>query len=126
MTHLDNLDSLSQPEIYSLICECLYALKNNPKYSIISELAFLLEKDSFIKFIKYFGGMTITVPTIDEFKETISLLLLYQATEIDKLPWRQALEFAGYDQSLSRSAQRKLSILKKSIKEYKEGVRHYE
>lgn len=126
MTHLDNLDSLSQPEIYSLICECLYALKNNPKYSIISELAFLLEKDSFIKFIKYFGGMTITVPTIDEFKETISLLLLYQATEIDKLPWRQALEFAGYDQSLSRSAQRKLSILKKSIKEYKEGARHYE
>jgi hypothetical protein len=70
--------------------------------------------------------MTITVPTIDEFKETISLLLLYQATEIDKLPWRQALEFAGYDQSLSRSAQRKLSILKKSIKEYKEGARHYE
>jgi hypothetical protein len=126
VTHLDNLDSLSQPEIYSLICECLYALKNNPKYSIISELAFLLEKDSFIKFIKYFGGMTITVPTIDEFKETISLLLLYQATEIDKLPWRQALEFAGYDQSLSRSAQRKLSILKKSIKEYKEGARHYE
>ena len=79
-----DLEQLSQPEIYALICECLYALKDNPKYSITSELAFILEKDSFVKFIKYFGGMTITVPTMEEFKDTIGLLLLYQAVEVDK------------------------------------------
>lgn len=120
-----DLEQLSQPEIYALICECLYALKDNPKYSITSELAFILEKDSFVKFIKYFGGMTITVPTMEEFKDTIGLLLLYQAVEVDKLPWKEALEFAGYEPEQSRSVQRKLAILKKSIKDFKVGVRYY-
>ena len=120
-----DLEQLSQPEIYALICECLYALKDNPKYSITSELAFILEKDSFVKFIKYFGGMTITVPTMEEFKDTIGLLLLYQAVEVDKLPWKESLEFAGYEPEQSRSVQRKLAILKKSIKDFKVGVRYY-
>ncbi len=121
-----SLDKLSQPEIYSLICECLYALKDNPKYAITSELAFLLDKTSFMKFIKYFGGMTITIPTEEEFKETIGLLLLYQAVEIDGLPWRKALDAAGYDLSESRKVQRKLAILKKAIKDYKGGTRYYD
>lgn len=121
-----DFNSLSQPEVYALICESLFCLKDNPKYSTISELAFLLEKDSFIKFIKYFGGLTITVPTMEEFKETIGLLLLYQAVEIDKLPWKQALEFAGYSIERSRSVQRKLAILKKSIKDFKAGATQYD
>lgn len=124
---LDNdVVKLSQPEIYSLICESLFALKENPKYSVISELAYLLDKDSFIKFIKYFGGQTITVPTTEEFKDTIKLLLLYQSHEIDKVPWRTALEDAGYDLEQSRSAQRKLAILKKSIENFKAGGRTYD
>lgn len=121
-----DFNSLSQPEVYALICESLFCLKDNPKYSTISELAFLLEKDSFIKFIKYFGGLTITIPTMEEFKETIGLLLLYQAVEIDKLPWKQALEFAGYSIERSRSVQRKLAILKKSIKDFKAGATQYD
>ena len=121
-----DFNSLSQPEVYALICESLFCLKDNPKYSTISELAFLLEKDSFIKFIKYFGGLTITIPTMEEFKETIGLLLLYQAVEIDKLPWKQALEFAGYSPDRSRSVQRKLAILKKSIKDFKAGATQYD
>jgi hypothetical protein len=120
------LERLSQPEVYALICESLYTLKDNPKYSVISELAFLLDKQSFMRLIKYFGGMSITIPTEEEFKETIGLLLLYQAVEIDGLPWRKALDAAGYDLSDSRRVQRKLAILKRSIKEFKEGKRHYE
>lgn len=121
-----DLDKLSQPEVYSLICESLYSLKENPKYSIISELAFILDKNSFMKFVKYFGGMTITIPTMEEFKETISLLLLYQAVEVDKLSWRKALEVAGFSLEQSRSVQRKLAILKKSINSYKAGKRYYD
>lgn len=121
-----DLDKLSQPEVYSLICESLYSLKENPKYSIISELAFILDKNSFMKFVKYFGGMTITIPTMEEFKETISLLLLYQAVEVDRLSWRKALEVAGFSLEQSRSVQRKLAILKKSINSYKAGKRYYD
>ena len=121
-----DISKLSQPETYSLICESLYALRANPKYSIISELAYILSKDSFIKFIKYFGGTTVTVPSFEEFKDTIKLLLLYQAHEIDKLPWRTALIEAGYSLENSRSAQRKLAILKKTIQEFKSGERIYD
>ena len=121
-----DLYKLTQPEISSLICESLYALKDCNKYSTISELAYLLDRESFIKFIKYFGGMTITVPTLEEFKDTIKLLLLYQAVEIEGIPWRTALEEAGYDLNQSRSAQRKLAILKKTIKSFKAGDRKYD
>ena len=121
-----DLYKLTQPDVYSLICELLYVLKDNPKYSIISELAFILERESFIKFIKYFGGMTITVPTSEEFKEVIKLLLLYQAVEIDKLPWRKALDDAGFDIEQSRSAQRKLALLKKALNDYRLGDRCYD
>lgn len=121
-----DLYKLKQPDIYSLICELLYVLKDNPKYSVISELAFILERESFIKFIKYFGGMNITVPTLEEFKEVIRLLLLYQAVEIDKMPWRKALEEAGFELEQSRSAQRRLALLKKSLNDYKLGGRQYD
>lgn len=121
-----DLYKLTQPDVYSLICELLYVLKDNPKYSTISELAFILERESFIKFIKYFGGTTITVPTLDEFKEVIRLLLLYQAVEIDKMPWRKALEDAGIELEQSRSAQRKLALLKKALNDYRLGDRCYD
>lgn len=121
-----DLYKLTQPDVYSLICELLYVLKDNPKYSVISELAFILERDSFIKFIKYFGGMTISIPTSDEFKEVIKLLLLYQAVEVDKLPWRKALDDAGFDIEQSRSAQRKLALLKKALNDYRLGDRCYD
>lgn len=121
-----DLYKLTQPDVYSLICEILYVLKDNPKYSTVSELAFILERESFIKFIKYFGGTTLTVPTLDEFKEVIRLLLLYQAVEIDKMPWRKALEEAGFDLEQSRSAQRKLALLKKALKDYRLGDRNYD
>jgi hypothetical protein len=121
-----DLYKLTQPDVYSLICEILYVLKDNPKYSTVSELAFILERESFIKFIKYFGGTTLTVPTLDEFKEVIRLLLLYQAVEIDKMPWRKALEEAGFDLEQSRSAQRKLALLKKALNDYRLGDRNYD
>lgn len=121
-----DLYKLTQPEIYALVCESLYALKDCNKYSTISELAYLLDRESFIKFMKYFGGMTLTVPTLEEFRDTIKLLLLYQAVEIDGIPWRKALDEAGYDLEQSRSAQRKLVILKKTIKAFKSGERNYD
>ena len=70
--------------------------------------------------------MTVEIPTLDEFKDTIKLLMLYQAVEVDKLPWRKALDEAGYDLSQSRSAQRKLAILKKTVNSFKEGGRKYD
>lgn len=121
-----DLYKLTQPDIYSLICELLYVLKDNPKYSIISELAFILDRNSFIKFIKYFGGTTLSIPTEEEFKDVINLLLLYQAIEIDKLPWRKALEEAGIELEKSRSVQRKLALLKKALNNYRLGDRNYD
>ena len=121
-----DLYRLTQPDVYALICEGLYALKDYKKYSTISELSYLLDRESFIKLIKYFGGMTVEIPTLDEFKDTIKLRMLYQAVEVDKLPWRKALDEAGYDLSQSRSAQRKLAILKKTVNSFKEGGRKYD
>ena len=44
-----DLYRLTQPDVYALICEGLYALKDYKKYSTISELSYLLDRESFIK-----------------------------------------------------------------------------
>lgn len=103
-----DLQKLNQKDTYAIICETLYALKDNPKYSVMSELAYLLDKSSFINLIKYFGGLSIDIPTSDDFKQTIKLILLYQYFKIENLSWRTSLEKAGYAMSETRQAQKQL------------------
>lgn len=121
-----DFSKLSEPDVYSTLCALLYALKDNPRYSVISELAYILDKKSFIKLVQYFGGLTIQIPSVDEVQHVIKLLLLYQYHEIEQLPWDKSLERAGYDRSESRSAQRYLVIIKKTLDNYNVGDRHYE
>lgn len=103
-----DLQKLNQKDMYAIICETLFTLKDNPKYSVMSELSYLLDKDSFINLVKYFGGTSIDIPTIDEFRKTIKLILLYQYFHIDNLSWKNSLEKAGYDMYETRQAQKQL------------------
>lgn len=118
--------NLSQPDIYSILCQFLFELQGNAKYTTISELAYILDRESFVKLIKYFGGLTITIPTADELKSATKLMLLYQYKELENMKWHEALNKAGYEDTDSRSAQRNLAILKKTIENFKKGTRYYD
>lgn len=103
-----DLQKLNQRDTYAIVCETLFTLKENPKYSVMSELAYLLDKTSFINLVKYFGGESISIPTIDDFRKTIRLILLYQYFHVENLSWRDALDKAGYERSETRQAQKQL------------------
>lgn len=86
------LDELKQPDVYSLILFTLYKVKDIPEYSTLSELIYILEKDSLLNFIRYYGGTTIRVPTMDELRLVVNSLLLYEYVNLEHMEFEKAIE----------------------------------
>ena len=87
--------TLKEADAWSLVLFSLYKLINIPEYSSLSELAYLLDKDSMLKLCEYFGGQTIKIPTIDELEMLVKALLLYQYTAVDGLAYDDALKLVN-------------------------------
>ena len=65
MSIKQELNKLKEPDIWSLMLFVLYKVKDVPEFSGLSELAYIMDKKSFLKFCEYFGGCTIAVPKIE-------------------------------------------------------------
>jgi hypothetical protein len=85
------LNNLKETDVWSLLLFVLYKMKDTPEFSSLSELAYILDKKSLLKLFEYFGGTTITIPTIDEFERLIYGLLLYEYVDIQKEDFEVAL-----------------------------------
>lgn len=116
-----DLQKLNQSDIYAIVCEMLYALREVPSYSIMSDLAYLLDQKSFNNLIKYFGGTTIQLPTLDEFKKTIRVILLHQYFNVENMSWSESLVKAGYERSETRQAQKHLMQFSNVLNQVKLG-----
>lgn len=119
------LSKFKEPDVYAILCGYLFEFKEIPEYSILSELTYLLDSKSFINLIKYFEGQTVRIPTREEFQSAVKVLLLLQYFEIEKRPWKESLQLAGFQTSEGRSAQKKLDKLKATIKNYNYTNRNY-
>ncbi len=119
------LSKFKEQDVYSILCGYLYEFKDVPEYSMLCELSYLLDSKSFVNLIKYFEGQTITIPTKEEFQSGIRVLLLLQYYEIEKRPWKESLQLAGFQSSEGRVAQNKLNKLKDTIGKYNYGNRSY-
>lgn len=97
MTIKDELNNLKEADVYSMILFVLYKMKDIDEYSIISELAYVLDKRSLLNLCEYFGGMTIKIPTIDELESLINSILLYQYVELDNIPYEEAVKKIGFE-----------------------------
>ena len=78
-----DLNLLKTKDIYSLILFALFKLKDISEYSPLSELAYLLDKESLFNICEYFGGLTIKIPTIDELEILVYALILYTKININ-------------------------------------------
>lgn len=91
-----DLKSLKETDIYSLVLFALYQITDNPKYSTLSELAYVLNnKDSLYNLLDYFGGVTLRIPTKQELQVVINALLIYQYVKIDKITFSIAINKIG-------------------------------
>lgn len=85
------LDNLKDSDIISFIFFTLFKLRDTNEYSAISELIYILDKDNLFKLCEYFGGLTITIPSIEEIETLLNSLLLYKYVDIDKLDFDSAI-----------------------------------
>ena len=89
---VESLNALSKTDIYSLMLFTLYKMQDLPEYSTLSELCYILDGDNLSKFLSYFGGMTIKVPTLREMRLLVQALLLYQYVNIEEGDYNDALK----------------------------------
>jgi hypothetical protein len=123
MANNDIIAKFKEQDIYALICSYLFDCCDVPQYSMICELAYLLDTKSFINLIKYFEGQEIKIPTKEEFQSCIKVLLLYVYHEVEGMKWKEALELAGFKTSEGRSAHNKLQKLVDVMNKYNYGNR---
>jgi len=84
------LSKLKTMDIYSVMLFALFKMTNMPEYSTLSELAYILDKESFLKLCEYFGGLTIKIPTVDELESVVNALILYQYIDIEGMTFDAA------------------------------------
>lgn len=92
---MDIFDNLKKEDTYSLMCLLLYASSGDPKYSTLNELAYLTDSKSFMNILKYYEGQTITIPTLEESKRALQILLIIYYTNNEGVPFSKAVEMAG-------------------------------
>ena len=90
MSIKNELNNLKEQDIWSFLLFTLFKMRSVPEYSGISELAYILDKQNLLNLCEYFGGMTITIPKIEELESLIYALLVYQYTHVDKLDCESA------------------------------------
>lgn len=75
---------LKEEEHYVLNILLLSYLTDDESYKDIAELCFMFDEYSnFKKFIKYYGGKTLKIPTQEELRLALKHLLLFQYVKID-------------------------------------------
>lgn len=112
------LEFLTKDDTYSMALALLYAVSEDPEYSTINELAYILDHDSFTKFIRYYGGQTIKIPTQKELEDSLKLLLLFKYCKMDDITWRDAVVAAGFSKEESMSIRHRMTRFMDHLDEY--------
>lgn len=114
----EELTKLKDVDVYSLILFVLFKARNVPELASLSELAYVLDKDNLLKLCEYFGGQTITIPTITELEELVYSLVLYQYVDIDGMPYEEAIKIIGHKRVELRTVKSNYTKLKQVLDTY--------
>lgn len=110
------LDKLSNKDIYSLLMFVLFKVNEVPELAVLSQLIYLLDEDSFIKLLKYFGGQKIVIPTINDLRVLIHSLVMYKSIELDGLDFNSS--FNNIPDELKEDVLYKYESIKNIMSEY--------
>lgn len=87
----DSLDRLTKKDTLSLVMFALFQFHQIPEMATLSSLVYLFDEDTTLKFIKYFGGQTITIPSTEDFEDMIYALSLYNKVCIQNLSYEESI-----------------------------------
>jgi len=114
-----DLNNLREDDLITIILYCLYKFTNDPKLSTVSELAFTLDKDNLYNLCSTFGGTTLRVPTLDEYKKIVKVMLVFEYINRDGLSFSEACSKAGVD-NLDEEIISIYSIMNEVLESYEE------
>lgn len=118
MTLRNELNKLTDSDIYSLILFALYKMNETNEYSSLSELSYLLDKESLLKLCEFYGGTTIRIPTISELEVMLSALLLFEQVDIENTPYDKAIEEIRRKTGHSKLIEKSYCIIKEVLKNF--------
>lgn len=78
------INKFKTKDIYSLMLYVLYKISDDPQYSTLSELSYVLNKEDLLKLCSYYGGLTIKIPSIDELELMLNALFVFYEVDIQK------------------------------------------
>lgn len=81
-----------ETDLYYMALLTLSLFSNKKKYSNISELPIILDRDSFLNLITIYGGKTITIPTKEEILGYVQSLYYVYYSEVENIPQKKILE----------------------------------
>ena len=113
-----NIENLKQTDFYSILLFSLFKMTNNPEYSSLSQLCYVLDKENLLNLCEYFGGQTIYIPTTKELESLIYSMLLYQYVKIDGMEYEKALELIGHESCELRQVKKQYQTLCKIMDRY--------
>lgn len=112
-------DSLRQQDIYSLMLFVLYKLKDDANYSTVSELAYLLNKEDLLTLCEFYGGQTITVPTIVELECILNALLMFEKVDLRGESYNKVVNEFSFRDADKQQLINAYEAIKYILKDYK-------
>lgn len=114
----EELLNLKKVDIYSLLLFVLFQIKQIPEYSALTELVYILDKDSVLKLCQYFGGTTLQIPTLEELEILIYSVLLYNYINIENKEMNDALKLIGCDKDKLKEVKRNYIKISRLLERY--------
>lgn len=115
---IKSLEQLDKKDISSLILFTIFKMKDIPQYATLSELIYILDENSFSKFLNYFGGKTITVPTVEEFNTILSTLLVIERKENTNMTEEEIFADLGICKKEQEEVKKTLPVVLEVLRDY--------
>lgn len=114
----EELLNLKKVDIYSLLLFVLFQIKQIPEYSSLTELVYLLDKNSVLKLCQYFGGTTLQIPTLEELEVLVYSVLLYNYINIENKGMEESLKLLGCSKDKLREVKKNYIRISKLLERY--------
>lgn len=111
------INKFKTKDIYSLMLYILYKVSDDPQYSTLSQLSYILNKEDLLKLCSYYGGLTIKIPSIDELELMLNALFVFYEVDIQKQDMTKTLN--GFQTTISEryKIKKAYSAIKNTLKD---------
>lgn len=92
-----DLNKLKEEDLITIILYAIYKFTEDPEYSTLAELAYTLDRHSFYNLCATFGGTTLKIPTLKEYKTMVKVMLIFEFINSDGLTFAEACTKANVD-----------------------------